>query len=215
MRVLVSALLAATTVLAAAPAARADWRLDVGLAGSGSGSVAVSVQAQMGTCPALCTFTGAASTTATLIPAASPGSAFQAWSGCTTVSGDTCTVTLVSAPDSCCPPTPHVAVYAVTATFAPAPPVPYSPPWKEGYCVPTVERGWAFAELVVDQPTRDPYWATIFGSRIPFVLDGRLVTPTGAPVILAALVPGVGLTCDQPYVPYPPNSPYGAAARRT
>jgi hypothetical protein len=170
MRVrLLSALLAVATVLAAAPAARANWRLDVGVAGSGSGSVAVSVQAQMGTCPGVCTFTGGASTTATLIPAASPGSTFQAWSGCTTVSGDTCSVTLVSAPDSCCP-TPHFAVYAATAMFAPAQPVPYSPP-REGYCVPTVERGWTFAELAVDQPTRDPYWATIFGSRIPFVLD--------------------------------------------
>ena len=209
MRVLLSVLLAAMTLLAVAPSARADWRLDVGLGGSGNGSVTVSVMLQAGTCPGMCSFAGGSSTTATLVPVATPGSILEGWSGCTTLSGNNCTVTLVSAPDSCCPLTPHVAVYSVTAMFAPSPPqVP-----QEGYCVPTVERGWTFAQLAVDQPTRDPYWATIFGSRIPVVLGGHLVTPTGAPVILAALVPGVGLTCDQPYVPYPPGSPYGAAAR--
>ena len=79
---------------------------------------------------------------------------------------------------------------------------------QEGYCLPTVERGWTFVQLEIDQFVRDPHWAAILAGRA-VVLDGRRVTPTGAPAILAALVPGVGLTCDQPYVPYPPGSPFG------
>ena len=192
-------------MLVAASPANAEWQLDVSLAGSGGGSVEFSAPTgQNGMCPPTCTYGAASTTIGTLMPSAAPGSSFSGWSGCTSVTGDTCTVTLTSAPDSCCPPTPHTALYAVSATFGPA---PVKRP-QEGYCIPTVERGWTFVQLEVDQFVRDPHWAAILAG-LPVVLDGHRITPTGAPAILAGLVPGVGLTCDQPYVPYPPGSPFG------
>ena len=192
-------------MLVAASPGNAEWQLDVSLAGSGGGSVEFSASTgQNGTCPPTCTYGAASTTIGTLAPSAAPGSTFSGWSGCTSVSGDTCTVTLTSAPDSCCPPTPHTAFYAVSATFGPA---PVERP-QEGYCIPTVERGWTFVQLEVDQFVRDPHWAAILAGlpprprRPPHHADRSACD-------LAALVPGVGLTCDQPYVPYPLGSPFG------
>lgn len=72
-------------------------------------------------------------------------------------------------------------------------PEPEPEPARDGYCMPQpVLRSdgttGAFVDLVSGQPAWDPRYA-------------------GA--VLAALVAGVGLTCDPPYYPYPPGSNFG------
>jgi hypothetical protein len=178
-----------------------------------------------GGCVANCYLRGGLSTVARLTAVPDPGLVFAGWeprgpvadpnvldtnhpqpSGCDSVNGSTCTIRVDPGGDVCCPlgfVEVHILLYSVRVRFGVGDAGPH-----EGYCVPTLERGWTFVELGVDQHQRDPYWSAVFATRAPIVLSGHQVTPVGPPV-LAALVPGVGLTCDQPHFPYATGSPYG------
>jgi dipeptidyl aminopeptidase/acylaminoacyl peptidase len=58
-------------------------------------------------------------------------------------------------------------------------------PHRDGYCAPNGR----FLDLIAGQPSRDP----AYRDAVP-----------------AAYVPGIGLTCDRPYFPYPVGSPFGS-----
>jgi len=71
------------------------FTLSVSEAGTGSGSV-TSSDGAIG-CPGTCAATYNSGTTVTLTAAPDSGSTFASWSGCSAVSGSTCTVTMSAA----------------------------------------------------------------------------------------------------------------------
>lgn len=84
----------------------------------------------------------------------------------------------------------------------PAPPPNPSLP-SEAFCLQTKERGETFVQANPGAFDVGGAWYAITVAGTPVVLDGHTVTPlweNGKGVILAAKVPGVGLTCGQPYV---------------
>src|SRR5437867_6636502 len=105
------------------------FALTVNQAGTGSGTVTSSDG--LISCPSTWTATYVSSTSVTLTVSPATGSAFGSWSGCTTVSGATCTVTMTAAK-------------SVTATFNVA--VVSAPvlKWQYGGCLtgPYCQRGW-------------------------------------------------------------------------
>jgi hypothetical protein len=84
----------------------------------------------------------------------------------------------------------------------PAPPVNRQLP-VEAFCVQTIERGETFVQAQPDSFKPGGDWYNLWFNNQKVTLDGHVVTlqyEGGKGVILAANVPGVGLTCGQPYV---------------
>lgn len=115
----------------------------------------------------------------------------------------------VPIPPSDTPPSthpPHGTPPPIQA--APAPPQEN----HEGYCVQTKERGETFVLAGVDSFKPGGDWYKLWQTGATVSLDGHTVTlmnedglnghqkGIGNGVILAANVPGVGLTCAQPWV---------------
>lgn len=83
-----------------------------------------------------------------------------------------------------------------------APPVSPNGP-VEGFCMQTTTAGETFVQANAGSFDPGGDWYSLWSSQTPVTLDGQVLTPqfeNGRGVILAALVPGVGLTCAQPYV---------------
>lgn len=95
---------ASASTVTATFAAPTSYVLTVTKAGTGSGTVTSSPTGI--SCGSTCSASFGTGSTVTLTATASSGSAFASWSGCTSVSGNTCTVTMS-------------AVTGVTATFNP------------------------------------------------------------------------------------------------
>lgn len=97
--------------------------------------------------------------------------------------------------------TQTTTTFPTTSTSLP-PPLNTQKP-VEAFCMQTAERGETFVQANPDSFKPGGDWYTIWKNQMPVKLDGHVVTPQyedGHGVILAAKVPGVGLTCDQPYV---------------
>lgn len=111
------------------------------------------------------------------------------------------------------PPTPPSSEHPPHGT---PPPIQAAPPPPqenhEGYCVQTKQRGETFVLAGVDSFKPGGDWYDLWQSQATVSLDGHTVTlmnedglngrqkGIGGGVILAANVPGIGLTCGQPYV---------------
>lgn len=90
----------------------------------------------------------------------------------------------------------------VVTPGVPAPPINSQEP-VEAFCVQTLQRGETFVQANPGAFDPDGAWYPLFVGQATVILDGQSVTllyEGGKGVILAALVPGVGLTCAQPYV---------------
>src|SRR2546426_691613 len=113
------------------------FTLTVNRAGTGSGTATSSHPGI--TCPATCTAAYDSGTRGTLAATPAPGSTFSSWSGCNTVSGTICTVTMTAAK-------------SVTATFNVA--VVSAPvlKWQYGGCLPGpyCQTGWYSSPAVAD-----------------------------------------------------------------
>ena len=73
----------------------------------------------------------------------------------------------------------------------------------EAFCVQTVQAGETFVQANPGSFKPGGDWYALVTSGATVSLDGHVRTlqwEDGKGVILAAKVPGVGLTCDQPYV---------------
>src|SRR5438046_10074475 len=86
---------AAESVSATFNPSRQLFTLTVNRAGAGSGTATSSDG--LITCPSTCTATYDSGISVTLTASPASGSTFGSWSGCTTVSGTTCTVTMTAA----------------------------------------------------------------------------------------------------------------------
>lgn len=88
------------------------------------------------------------------------------------------------------------------------PPISTTPPVntnepREAFCVQTAQRGETFVQATTTSFSPQGDWFKLWQSEATVVLDGHVVTllfEGGKGVILAANVPGIGLTCAQPYV---------------
>lgn len=88
------------------------------------------------------------------------------------------------------------------------PPIQATPPFnssepREAFCVQTAQRGETFVQATTTSFSPQGDWFKLWQTEATVVLDGHTVTllfEGGKGVILAANVPGVGLTCAQPYV---------------
>lgn len=96
------------------------------------------------------------------------------------------------------PGTPSTTPPPISAT----PPLSSSEP-REAFCVQTAQRGETFVQANTTSFSPGGDWFKLWQSEATVVLDGHVVTllfEGGNGVILAAKVPGIGLTCGQPYV---------------
>ena len=97
---------------------------------------------------------------------------------------------------------PTTTTVPTTTETTPTPtPNPGEP--SEGYCVQTSQYGNTFVQAGPDSFKPGGDWYALWKSNATVVVAGRIVTlqyEDGNGLILAALVPNVGLTCDQPYV---------------
>jgi hypothetical protein len=92
---------------------------------------------------------------------------------------------------------------SLTGTGAQPAPKPNPQLPVEAFCVKTKERGNTFVQANPASFKPGGDWYALWSTNSKVVLDGHAVTlwfEDGNGVILAANVPGVGLTCDQPYV---------------
>lgn len=121
---------------------------------------------------------------------------------------ENCTPTHYGKHHKCHPkPTTPGATTAPTTTTTPTttstvPPVNPQQPVK-AFCVQTVERGETFVQANPDSFSPGGDWYALVTSGATVVLDGHTVTlqwEDGKGVIAAPDVPGVGLTCDAPWV---------------
>jgi hypothetical protein len=66
------------------------------------------------------------------------------------------------------------------------------------YCAPAT-RGWTFLQISTPGQLESGFWHDAIADRSTVTLAVQAVTFTGETPVLAALVPHVGLTCDQPW----------------
>lgn len=106
------------------------------------------------------------------------------------------TTTVPTTTDEEPPPT------TTTPPVQPTPPVKPEEP-SQGFCVQTVQRGETFVQANPGSFSPGGDWFALWQSQATVVIAGQTVTlqyEGGKGVIEAPNVPGVGYTCDQPYV---------------
>jgi hypothetical protein len=89
--------------------------------------------------------------------------------------------------------------WTVTVGFSAAlvPPEAHPSVPTASYCAPT-SRGWTFLQVSPGQ-LEAGFWDDAIESKSTVAVAGQNLTFTGEEPVLAALVPALGLTCDQPW----------------